>query len=566
VFLYARRIDMQRAKMRFELEHEREEAQRLHELDMMKIKFFTNVSHEFRTPLSLILTPVDKLLRSAHEPEQKKQFQLIHRNARRLLNLVNQLLDFRKMEVQELRLNPVQGDILNFVKEVSYSFTDLAEKKNIRFSYTSNPERFITQFDHDKIERILFNLLSNAFKFTNENGFVSVDVNIIKNDAGDQLEIKVKDNGIGIDKDKQANIFEHFFQSDVPQTMLNQGSGIGLSITREFVRLHGGTIEVESDVNKGSCFTVLIPVSEVEEHSPVDAFTMQKELNENNVALNGNGFEEQAVYKVKASNGKKQTILLVEDNEDFRFYLKDNLKEFYHVIEAPNGRAGWQKVLAMHPDLVVSDISMPLMDGIELCKKIKKDQRTRQIPVILLTAMMGDDNHLKGLETGATDFMTKPFNFEIMLSRIRNILSEQKTLKKTLNKQVEVKASEAKIESADEKFIRSALEIIEKNLSNADFSVEELSRELYMSRVAVYKRIFALTGKAPIDFIRSIRLQRAAQLLEDSSLTVAEVAYEVGFNNPKYFSKFFKAEFNQVPSAYTSQKRKVANNDEEDEE
>ena len=562
VFLYARRIDMQRAKMRFALAHEREEAQRLHELDMMKIKFFTNVSHEFRTPLSLILTPVDKLLLSAHDTEQKKQFQLIHRNARRLLNLVNQLLDFRKMEVQELRLNPVQGDVLHFIKEVSYSFTDLAEKKNIQFFYTSNTERFITQFDHDKIERILFNLLSNAFKFTHEKGIISIEVNIIKNGNEHQLEIKVKDNGIGIDKDKQANIFEHFFQSDIPQTMLNQGSGIGLSITREFVKLHGGSIQVESEVNKGSCFTVLIPVTEVEEHSLVDAFTIQKELNGNN-EIEVNAHEEQPALKVKTANGKKETILLVEDNEDFRFYLKDNLREFYHVIEAPNGRAGWQKVLSMHPDLVVSDISMPLMDGIELCKKIKKDQRTRQIPVILLTAMVGDDNHLKGLETGATDFMTKPFNFEIMLSRIRNILSEQKTLKKTLNKQVEVKPSETKVESADEKFIRGALEIIEKNLSNPDFSVEELSRELYMSRVAVYKRIFALTGKAPIDFIRSIRLQRAAQLLQDSNLTVAEVAYEVGFNNPKYFSKFFKAEFNQVPSAYTAERKRMTNDNDE---
>lgn len=550
---FARRLVIQRARMRFALEQERREAQRLHELDMMKIKFFTNVSHEFRTPLSLILTPLDNIVKHATDPDQQKHFQLIHRNARRLLNLVNQLLDFRKMEVRELTMVCTEGDVAKFIKEISYSFTDMAEKKHIQFSYNSDKESLLTKFDHDKLERILFNLLSNAFKFTPENGTVHVDVHVQENEPDTTVTISIKDNGIGISKEKQEKIFERFFQSEIPGSIINQGSGIGLAITKEFVRMYNGSISVESELEKGTCFTVTLPfkkeatcvdkVNGYEDNGKVNGHTIP-------VAVNG-----KAAAKARNGKAKKQTILIVEDNEDFRFYLKDNLREFYIISEAVNGKEGWQKTLAAHPDLIVTDVSMPLMDGIELCKKIKADPRTKHIPVVILTALTGEDKHLKGLEIGATDYITKPFNFEIMLSRIRNILSEQHALKKALVKHVEAKSSEVKVESADEKFIQQAMQVIEKNLSNPDFSVEELSRELYVSRVAIYKRIFNLTGKSPLDFIRSIRLQHAAQLLEKSNLTVAEVAYEVGFNNPKYFAKFFKAEFNVVPSAYQAQKK-----------
>jgi len=558
ILFFARRLVIQRARMRFALEQERKEAQRLHELDMMKIKFFTNVSHEFRTPLSLILTPLDKIVKSTHEPEQKKHFQLIHRNARRLLNLVNQLLDFRKMEVQELTMAYSEGDVAKFIRDICYSFTDMAEKKNIQFFYTSCKENLLTSFDHDKLERILFNLLSNAFKFTPENGTVNVDVFTKENGEEATVIIKIKDTGIGISKEKQDKIFERFFQSETPGAIINQGSGIGLAITKEFVRMHNGTIHVESELEKGTCFTVTLPFKKITEpvlDIPVMQINGKEKINGHSVPAPETGFDIKAV-KHKNGKSKKQTILIVEDNEDFRFYLKDNLRALYSVIESANGKDGWQKTLSSYPDLIVTDISMPLMDGIELCKKIKADPRTKHIPVVILTALTGEDKHLKGLEIGATDYIIKPFNFEIMLSRIRNILDQQKSLKKALVKHVEAKSSEIKAESADEKFIKHAMEIIEKNLSNPDFSVEELSRELYVSRVAIYKRVFNLTGKSPLDFIRSIRLQHAAQLLEKTNLTVSEVAYEVGFNNPKYFAKFFKGEFNIVPSAYQSEKKK----------
>jgi signal transduction histidine kinase/ligand-binding sensor domain-containing protein/DNA-binding response OmpR family regulator len=541
ILLFARRMVIQQTRMRFALEQERKEASRIRELDLMKIRFFTNVSHEFRTPLSLILTPLERMIRTVEEPARRSQYQLIHRNARRLLNLVNQLLDFRRMEVHELKLHATEGDMVQFIEETAGSFTDIAEKKQIRFSYSADLKSLYTHFDHDKLERIIFNLLSNAFKFTAENGTVSIEVCTIKNSEATSLEIKIKDSGIGIPANRHEKIFERFFQHDVPGTMVNQGSGIGLAITKEFVSLMGGVISVESEEFRGSVFTVVLPVKEV---TP---------------AIVGFAGNEPVLIAPESSidtlsstaTGKKEyTVLLVEDNEDFLFYLKENLREYYNIAVAVNGKEGWQKTLSVHPDIIVSDISMPVMNGIELCGKIKQDPRTKHIPVVLLTALTCEDQQLQGLETGAADYMTKPFNFEILVSKIKNLLRQQHSLKQTFTKQVVVKTSDVQVECPNQKFVQEALSIVEKNISNAGFSVEELSRALLLSRAAVYKRLFVLTGKTPIEFIRSLRLQRAAQLLEKTNMTVAEVAYETGFNNPKYFSKYFKTEYGKLPSVY----------------
>jgi signal transduction histidine kinase/ligand-binding sensor domain-containing protein/DNA-binding response OmpR family regulator len=559
ILFFMRRRGIQKIRRQFEVEkekqeakllveHERQEARRMHELDMMKIKFFTNVSHEFRTPLSLIMAPVDKILKNTEAVEQRYQLQLINRNAKRLLNMVNQLLDFRKMEVQELRLHARNGDIISFIKEMVYSFSDVAEKKHIRLVFDSEIQSLAINFDHDKIERILFNLLSNAFKFTPDEGHVSVLLAIIEKTAGKLLlEIKVIDTGIGIPPDKQDKIFERFFQNEVPGSMVNQGSGIGLSITKEFVKLHNGEISVESEAGRGSCFTISLPVDLMAEeqipanktNTPVPAMT-----------------DEAWVQAGNGNTTKKLTVLLVEDNEDFRFYLKDNLSDTFNIIEAANGREGWQKSLALHPNLVVSDISMPEMNGIDLCRKIRNDKRTSHIPVVLLTAVTGEEQQLQGLETGANDYLTKPFNFEILMSKLKNILAMQEDMRKTYQKQLDVKPTEVVTESFDEAFIKKAVQLIEKNIDNADFSVEELSSELFVSRVTLYKRALALTGKSPVDLIRSIRLKRAAQLLESSQLTISQISYKVGFKSQKYFVRCFKAEFNCLPSAYVSRKNK----------
>ncbi len=552
VLYFFRKMELKRTRKKFEIEEEKKEARRKHELDVMKIRFFTNVSHEFRTPLSLILAPLDKMTRQTQDASQQEQLTLLKRNAKRLLNLVNQLLDFRKMEEKELGLAKVQGDIIVFLHDIANAFTDIADSKHISFSIQSNVSSFTTSFDQEKVERILFNLLSNAFKFTPSNGHVAVTL-LLQQESGQKkhnLSIMIRDTGIGIEPDKTEKIFERFFQNDIPGSIVNQGSGIGLAITREFVKLHGGAIHVESEPNKGSNFIVNLPLLEEEVVVPAEPMPQQAKM----LAVD-EPFVERQVQNGRALH-KLPLVLLIEDNDDFRFYLKDNLREHFTIIEAANGKTGWQKALAAHPDLIVSDISMPEMNGIELCQKIKKDSRTSHIPVILLTAISGEEQQLRGLETGASDYMTKPFNFEILLNRIKNNLSQHQALKKTYQKQVEIKQGEIPVESSTDRFLQQVLAEVEKNISNGDFTVEDLSRTLCMSRVALYKRMLNVTGKSPLEFIKNMRMQKAAQLLDKTELTIAEIAYEVGFNNPKHFSKSFKAVFTMLPTSYRQQKNR----------
>ncbi|MFB9841283.1 hybrid sensor histidine kinase/response regulator transcription factor [Mucilaginibacter ginsenosidivorans] len=553
VLYFIRRKGIEKLKMRFAIEEERKEAKRIQELDMMKIKFLTNVSHEFRTPLSLIMAPVDKMISQASDKDQRTQAELIKRNAKRLLNLVNQLLDFRKMEVNELQLSPQPGDIIQFIKDASYSFADLAEKKNISFLFDTDIDSLVTNFDYDKIERIIFNLLSNAFKFTPPGGHVSICLTVTADHDDPEnnwLEIRIIDTGIGIEKEKHNKIFDCFFQNEVPDSLINQGSGIGLSITKEFVNLHHGEITVESEPGNGSCFIVSIPVKS-EDLSLSELITAPAPAIETVSAIK----RDSGTYLEK---NKKSLVLLVEDNEDFRFYLKENLKEHFQIVEAANGKDGWQKALAIHPALIVSDISMPEMNGIDLCKKLKNDSRTSHIPVILLTALSGEEDQVKGLGFGATDYMTKPFNFEILLSKIKNLLILQDTFKRTYKKQLDVQLENVEVASEDEKLLRNVVDYIEKNMSNDRLSVEELSREMAMSRVSLYKKLLTLTGKSPLEFIRSVKMKRAAQLLASGQMTIAMVSYEVGFNSPTYFTRTFKEEFKLLPSEYIAEIRKNA--------
>jgi signal transduction histidine kinase/ligand-binding sensor domain-containing protein/DNA-binding response OmpR family regulator len=680
VLLYfARKMVLRRAHMRFSLEQERENARNMHEIDRMKIRFLTNMSHELRTPLSLILAPVEKLLEQPGKQAQVPQYEMIRRNARRLLHLVNQLLDFRKMEANELKLNARPGNILQFVRDVSMSFVDLADKKHIAFNYIASATTpLYTSFDHDKLERILFNLLSNAFKFTPVNGKVWVEVSVstpVDNGISSptenaELYIKVCDTGIGIAANQQERIFDRFFQTKIPDSFLNQGSGIGLAITLEFIKMHRGRVTVESELNKGSCFTVMIPCKRVTIDESLATLTEDGALvasgngfpvsTGNSVPLisvngepylsvngdpsssgtgnpslpgNGNpsssgdgippstgigippsagnsnlpatgngdtsspgngpaahsangyshirdGFGSPTPYPddsdefglehvttptstrdglaegKKYSSHKKKSILIVEDNEDFRFYLKDNLRSSYTIHEASDGREGWKKALSLHPDLIVSDISMPVMNGIDLCRKIRTDPRTQQIPVILLTAVSEEYTQLKSLETGASDFIAKPFNFEVLQSRVRNLLEYNETIRNVYQRQVDAGPTHIEIRSADDEFLQSVLRELEKNITNPDLSVEEMSQLLNTSRSTFYKRLLLITGRTPVEFIRYFRLKRAAELLEKSQMNISEIAYTVGFNNPKYFAQQFKQEFNVAPSAYRAQKNK----------
>lgn len=535
ILLTVRFMERRRQYTRFVLQQEREEARRLKELDQLKTRFFTNVSHEFRTPVSLIISPIEKLAREEKDVARKMHLDLVHRNARRLLNLVNQLLDFRKIDTRSLQLQNTEGDIMAQVYDHARSFLDMAESKEIDYVTDIPGEGMLCFFDQDKLERIVFNLLSNAFKFTPVGGKVRVSAALgekPENNGRYQLKLIVEDTGIGITEQSKALIFERYYQDDILKSLLNQGSGIGLSITREYVSLMGGTVELESEIDKGSRFVVTIPI---------EGDQMSKDP----------GPEPGLPVKPDLKSGLKgKRVLVVEDNEDFRFYIMDNLREHYQVAEARNFNEGWEKTLTFHPDIIVSDVNMPGNTGIELCRKLKSDRRTLHIPVILLTALTADNYQLEGIDAGAADYIVKPFNVELLQSKIKSHIRQKTSFEKTFRKQLTVEPAETELESLDEKFMRKILEIVEKNISNSLFSVEMLAEKMNVSRVGLYKKLFSLTGYAPSEFIRNIRIKRGARLLEETGMTVAEVAYEVGFNNPKAFSKHFKDIFGTLPSDY----------------
>lgn len=551
LLLYSRHRGLSRLKRKFALEQERQESRRIQELDRLKLKFLTNLSHEFRTPISLIMGPVDQLLSEQRDKPSAERLQMVRRNARRLLNLVNQLLDFRKMEEHELRLQLSEGDLVSFIKDVSHSFTDLSERKHIQFTFESGIDRLYVLFDRDKMERILFNLLSNAFKFTLGGGTITLllrEVEGSDDPARKWVSIQVKDTGIGIPEDKKEKIFERFFQHASAAAVLNQGSGIGLSITKEFVRMHGGAIDVESEQGQGSIFTIRLPLTVVEEEPAVPVVEPVPVV-----------AEEAPDPDALADATAMPVILLVEDNEDFRFYLRDNLRDQYRVIEASNGKEGWQKALSGHPQLIVSDISMPFMDGIELTYKLKADRRTSHIPVILLTALTEEEQQLRGLGTGANDYITKPFNIGVLHAKVKNLLVLKSTLQTTYTRQIKLLTLEVAVASEDEKLLHKVVQYLEENLTSSQLSVESLSREVGMSRSSLYSKMLDITGETPVEYIRSFKLEKAAMLLEKSDMTISEIAYQTGFSTPNYFARAFKAKYNMMPSEYAAIRKENQN-------
>jgi signal transduction histidine kinase/ligand-binding sensor domain-containing protein/CheY-like chemotaxis protein/AraC-like DNA-binding protein len=540
--MIARWILIERERMNFKLEQERHYAQQMHELDLMKIRFFTNVSHEFRTPLTLMLTPLENLLRGIRADHTvHRQLSLVHRNAQRLLNLVTQMLDFKKLEVEETRFVAERGDIVQFVRQIAQTFSDLSEHKHIRYRFESAVESRYADFDQDKLSKVMYNLLSNAFKFTPENGEVTVRLRMVEREGGEALEISVEDSGIGIPPEAQQKVFDRFYQHPTPGHIMNQGSGIGLSIAGEFVKMHGGTIDLASEAGKGSTFTVTLPLREslarmVPEHTayaaPSEAESIEVDLAD------------------EKAGKEKPLILLVEDNDEFREYLKEVFRKEYRTLEAANGKIGLEITLEHIPDLIVSDVMMPEMDGIAMCRAIKTDRRISHIPVVLLTARAEEEQQLQGYQTGADAYVTKPFRLDILQVRISNLIVQREQLQKQFQQHIEIRPTDVAVRSMDEQFVNHAVKVVEENMANAEYTVEQLSEAMSMSRVYLYKKILSLTGKTPIEFIRIIRIRRAAGLLEKSQLTVSEIAYQVGFNNPKYFTKLFKEEYQVLPTEY----------------
>ena len=540
--------EQEKQKINQLIEAERRESERQRVFDQARIKFLTNLSHEFRTPISLISGPVQSLLEGETNTKKIGQLTMVKRNSRRLLNLVNHLLDFRRLEDKESHLNPEPGNIVEFVQEISESFRDLSNRKGIGFLLTTAMEAYYTQFDKDKMERILFNLLSNAFKFTPRGGTITVHVKQGER-PGEEVFIEISDNGIGMSAEESSRIFDRFFQAETPPEIMNQGSGIGLSIVKEYVRMHEGNIQVQSMKGKGTSFTLIFPLKEVKvpETTAVPETQLANPVSVEKTAEPAGDVAEEA--------GERLTILLIEDDDDFRAYLRGHLEDEYRIIEAADGKEGWQKALSGHPNVIISDISMPHMNGIDLSNKIKSDKRTAHIPVILLTALTGDTHQLMGLKTGASDYLSKPFSGEVLKLKIHNLVALNEQLKKTYSKRLKLDVPETAVQSENEKLLIKIRAYIEKNMYNESLSVEQLSKHLFMSRATLYNKILDMTGETPVEFIRSVKLQKAVELLEHSDMRIADIAYSVGFTSPNYFARAFKLKFNMSPTEYAAQKR-----------
>ncbi len=554
VLLLARRQVQIGERNRFKLVQIEQEAQHQHEIDDMKLRFFTNVGHELRTPLTLIISPLESVIRQMENGGQKSKLEMVRRNAMRLLLLVNQLLDFRKSDVNAHRLNAQQGDIVDFIRGICNSFGEYSEKENVHLTFFTAVEELWMAFDEDKIGKVVMNLLSNAFNFTPDGGRVDVALSVSADEDGtENLEIRISDTGVGIaDADKEL-IFERFYQVHPSGGgQRSSGSGIGLHLVREFTSLHGGKVTVLDNVDRGSVFVVTVPV--IRHAAGIDAGTG---------ATGGSGQRQNLSVPSAATvqkqeqerepmpeSGDRPVILIVDDNKDFRIFMRDCLEVDYHVEEAANGDKAWSVIPTLQPDIIVSDVMMPGMDGNELCRLVKSDIRTSHIPLILLTARSNKEQKVEGLECGADDYITKPFDFDILALRLRRLLRQRRQRHEGFTPLMEINPSEITITSLDEKLINKAIKYVEDNIGRPKLSVEELSAELGISRVNLYKKMVSITGKTPIEFIRVVKLKRAAQFLRESQLNISEIAYMTGFSNPKFFRKYFRDEFGVLPSEY----------------
>ena len=539
----------------------------MQELEQMKLQFFTSISHEFRTPLSLIIDPLEKIINEkVNLTEVKKYGRLMHRNANRLLRMTNQLLDFRKLESGQLRLELTLCDIIPFIKNITETFHIQALRRNIQFNFESAFESLQIYIDPDKLEKILYNLISNAFKYTPDGGEITLGilpykVEADKIDSIGRIVISVKDNGIGIPANSLENIFNIFYQVKNNSLYQSEGTGIGLALTKELVSLHNGEIIVESEPGKGSFFKILLPAC----YSSND-----KDIKEKiDIGLPTSKHSEmfcdtvtsQSIKKYKSLNENPHNnsfplLLIIEDNNDVRTYLKEELSLHFAIIESSNGIEGFERAVITIPDLIISDVMMPGIDGLTLCRKLKTDECTSHIPIILLTARQSEEYKIEGYETGADAYITKPFNTNVLRARIKNLIESRQKLRELFSKGPAFDPKLMATNSVDKAFMNKVIEIVEKNLDNINFDIELFAENLNMSRAQLYRKIKALTNQTVHDFITTIRLNKAALLLIKGELSISEVAYEVGYTQPNNFSRSFSKQFGQTPSEYISNSRK----------
>lgn len=552
------RFIITREKIKNQLVLERINSRKLHEIDMMKLKFFTNISHEIRTPLTLILGPLEKLIgKESLQEDMKQNLHLMHRNAKNLDKLISQLLDFRKLQTGNLKLNLTQADIVDFVRNVVYSFNEFAEEKGVQLKFNTLKKGLNAAFDPDKIEKIINNLISNAFKFTDSGGTITVNLSLVfdsnDNDFEDSekeqqfIEISVKDTGKGIALNNLNRIFHRFFQPDEEQT--NSGVGIGLALVKELVNIHNGKIYVTSKPGKGTKFTFRIPFTPtliVKNETP----EVIKSVNDIVEVIQSEDIKEDLT-----ENPSSKIMLVVEDNADVRNFIVSHFKSDYKIIEAKNGEEGFKVALEIVPDIILSDVLMPDVDGYELCKRIKNDERTSHIPVILLTALHSKEHKIKGLTTGADDYITKPFDLGLLHAKINNVLSIRNSLKEKFGNTVVLEPTNVILSSPDERFIQKAIEVVEKNISDSDLDIENFATKVGVSRMQLYRKLNALTNMTVKEFIRHIRLKRATQLLVQQKMNVSEVAYEVGFKDLSHFRKCFKREYGMSASQFVAKSK-----------
>ncbi len=512
------------------------ETRRLKELDEFKTRFYTNITHEFRTPLTVILGVSDQI-----DLQYQKVKNLIKRNALNVLQLVNQLLDLSKLESGMLRLNMLQGDIGKYIKYVAESFHSLAEIKNIDIHFRSEVPKLIMDFDSDKIMNVLSNLLSNAIKFTPDMGHISIVLSKKMQNEQAIMILRISDTGVGISEDQLENIFDRFYQVDSSMTRSGSGTGIGLALTRELVRLMGGIISVKSTLYQGTEFTVELPVTNEAEF--MDRITPQE------IAM---APAEEKDDIIPATNGRsgRPVALLVEDSIDVIYYLKTCLQEDYSLRVANNGQEGIDKALESSPDIIISDVMMPEKNGYELCDTLKNDVKTSHIPIILLTAKATDDDKLEGLGVGADAYLTKPFNVDELKIRIRNLIRERRKLWQHYHESLSYEPRTLDVSTPDQKFLTHAMEILEEHKSDSEFNSAKLQKELGVSRTLLHVKLKALTGQSTTEFIRTYRLKYAATLILQDFGNIAEIAYECGFNDQSYFTKSFRKHFGVAPTEY----------------
>ncbi|UYU46672.1 substrate-binding domain-containing protein [Bacteroides salyersiae] len=520
----------------------------LEEATHAKLVFFTNISHDFRTPLTLVADPVEQLLADKTlSGDQHRLLLLVQRNVNILLRLVNQILDFRKYENGKMEYTPVPVDLLQCLENWNESFQAAARKKHIRFSFDHMPDtNYRTQADVEKLERIYFNLLSNAFKFTPENGKVTVRLFALEKEGRPFFRFTVANTGSLISAEHIRSIFDRFYKID----MHHAGSGIGLALVKAFVEMHGGTIQVESDEKQGTMFTVDLPFcccTSSPDTSSMDMSSMGTSGHESPVELLEGEEEEERNY-----DSSRMSVLVIDDNADIRSYIHGLLSAEYSVIEAANGSEGIRKAMKYVPDLIISDVMMPGIDGIECCRRLKSELQTCHIPVILLTACSLDEQRIQGYDGGADSYISKPFSSQLLLARIHNLIDSHQRLKQFFGDRQTLAKED--ICDLDKDFVEKFKALIEEKMGDSELNVEDLGREMGLSRVQLYRKIKSLTNYAPNELLRMSRLKRAASLLASSGMTVAEIAYEVGFTSPSYFTKCYKEQFGESPTEFLKRK------------